>query len=118
MTPAAGTRGAGIPAAGTGAAAPLPAGFRIELDAATRQLSDGSLFGGSPARAMRLTAAGHTALQELRDGPVGSAAAGVLARRLTDAGLAHPVPPAGDLLTVSATSQRPKGARPNWLTGR
>ena len=29
-----------------------------------------------------------------------------------------PVPPAGDLLTVSATSQRPKGARPNWLTGR
>ena len=95
MTPAAGTRGAGTPAAGTGAAAPLPAGFRIELDAATRQLSDGSLFGGSPARAMRLTAAGHTALQELRDGPVGSAAAGVLARRLTDAGLAHPVPPAG-----------------------
>jgi mycofactocin system glycosyltransferase len=73
--------------------APLPAGFRIELDAATRQLGDGSLFGGSPARAMRLTAAGEAALRELQAGPVSSAASGVLARRLTDAGLAHPVPP-------------------------
>jgi hypothetical protein len=66
---------------------PLPAGFGIELDAATRQLSDGTLFGGSPARAMRMTAAGQAALTELRAGPVRSAAAGILGRRLTDAGL-------------------------------
>jgi mycofactocin glycosyltransferase len=44
---------------------------------------------------MRLTEAGSRALAELQDGPVRSAAAGTLARRLTDAGLAHPVPPNG-----------------------
>ncbi|MFZ0046031.1 MAG: mycofactocin biosynthesis glycosyltransferase MftF, partial [Streptosporangiaceae bacterium] len=76
-----------------GAGTPLPAGFGIEMDVSTRVLSDGSLFGGSPARVMRLTAAGSTALAELRAGPARSAAARQLARRLTDAGLAHPVPP-------------------------
>jgi mycofactocin glycosyltransferase len=73
---------------------PLPGGFGIELDAGTKQLSDGTLFGGSPARAIRLTPVGSRALAELLDGPVRSAAAGTLGRRLTDAGLAHPVPPA------------------------
>jgi mycofactocin glycosyltransferase len=73
----------------------LPTGFGIEMDADTKQLSDGSLFGGSPGRVMRLTAAGAAALAELRSGPVQSAAAGLLARRLTDGGLAHPVPPPG-----------------------
>ena len=77
-----------------GADPPLPAGFRIELDPDTRQLTEAILFGGSPARAMKLSAAGCRALGELRAGPVRSAAAGVLARRLTDAGLAHPRPPA------------------------
>ncbi|HTX85516.1 MAG TPA: mycofactocin biosynthesis glycosyltransferase MftF [Streptosporangiaceae bacterium] len=83
----------------------LPTGFGIEIDADTKQLSDGSLFGGSPGRVMRLTAAGAAALAELRSGPVQSAAAGLLARRLTDGGLAHPVPPgaadpAADTVTV------------------
>ncbi|MDT7804844.1 MAG: mycofactocin glycosyltransferase [Actinomycetota bacterium] len=72
---------------------PLPAGFRIALDQDTRELSDGLWFGGSPARVLRLTGAGRQAWQELGDGPVTSAATGTLARRLTDAGLAHPVPP-------------------------
>ena len=63
------------------------------MDPDTKQLSDGSLFGGSPARVLRLTSAGERALAELRAGPVRSAQAAVLARRLTDAGLAHPVPP-------------------------
>jgi GT2 family glycosyltransferase len=84
------------PVSGIGDAAapgPLPPGFRIELDPGTRQLTESVLFGGSPARAMRLSAAGRAALAELRAGPVGSAAAGLLARRLTDAGLAHPRPP-------------------------
>ena len=73
---------------------PLPAGFGVELDPDTKKLSDGSLFGGSPARVLRLTPAGHRALAELRTGSVRSARTGVLARRLTDAGLAHPIPPA------------------------
>jgi mycofactocin glycosyltransferase len=81
-------------AAAGGRPLPLPDGFRIELDPATRQLSDDVLFGGSPARALRLSAAGRAALAELRAGPVSSAAGGTLARRLTDAGLAHPRPPA------------------------
>jgi len=72
---------------------PLPAGFSVELDEATRQLADGSLFGGSPGRVLKLTAAGTGALAELRSGPARSLAARRLARRLTDAGLAHPVPP-------------------------
>ena len=71
---------------------PLPRGFRVELDPGTKQLSGGALFGGSPARAMRLTPAGQAALDELRAGPVSSGAAALLARRLTDAGMAHPVP--------------------------
>jgi mycofactocin system glycosyltransferase len=72
----------------------LPVDFGIELDAGTKQLDEVSLFGGSPARVLRLSAAGVTAWAELRSGPVHSGAAGLLARRLTDAGLAHPRPPA------------------------
>ena len=84
------------PAAGPAAtdpAIPLPRGFGVAMDAGTRELSDGSLFGGSPARVLRMTSTGNLALAQLREGPVRSAAAAVLARRLTDAGLAHPVPP-------------------------
>jgi mycofactocin glycosyltransferase len=73
---------------------PLPAGFHVELDASVRCLADGSWFGGSPARIVRLTPAGRAAWAELRTGPVATLAGGVLARRLTDAGIAHPKPPA------------------------
>ena len=72
---------------------PLPAGFRIELDPGTRQLAPDLWFGGSPARILRLTAAGQAAWHELRAGPVTTRAGGLLARKLTDAGLAHPRPP-------------------------
>ncbi|RJQ86618.1 mycofactocin biosynthesis glycosyltransferase MftF [Amycolatopsis panacis] len=72
---------------------PLPQGFRIQLDRETRQLTEMLWYGGAPARVLRLTEAGRRAWQELADGPVASPAAGVLARQLTDAGLAHPVPP-------------------------
>ncbi len=71
----------------------LPAGFGIALDPGSKQLDGSTFFGGSPARVLRLTGAGQRALAELRDGPVRSTAAGTLARRLTDAGLAHPRPP-------------------------
>src|SRR5690242_19414659 len=75
------------------AAAALPAGFGVALDPGTKLLDPVTLFGGAPARALRLSGAGRTALAELRAGPVRSAAAGRLARKLTDAGLAHPRPP-------------------------
>lgn len=73
---------------------PLPKGFRIELDPDTKQLSEQLWFGGSPARVLRLTAAGQAAWRELAAGPVTTTAGGVLARRLTDTGLAQPIPPA------------------------
>jgi mycofactocin glycosyltransferase len=81
---------------------PVPRGFGIELDPVAKQLDETTLFGGSPARIIRLSEAGRRALAELRAGPVESAAAGVLARRLTDAGLAHPRPPASANETGSA----------------
>lgn len=73
---------------------PLPDGFTVVLDDSARQLAPGLWFGGSPARIVRMTAAGQAAVRELRNGPVASRAAGLLARRLTDSGLAHPRPPA------------------------
>src|SRR5258705_537254 len=76
------------------AAMPLPAGFHVVLDPDTKQLDNSTLFGGSPARVVRLSTAGRKALAELQSGPVASAASGALARRLSDAGLLHPRPPA------------------------
>lgn len=73
---------------------PLPVGFGVITDPLTRQLAPDLLFGGSPLRIVRLTKAGQAALRELHAGPVATRSAGVLARRLTDAGLAHPQPPA------------------------
>ncbi len=82
------------PEAGPGRGpAPLPAGFSIVFDPQTQFVGADVLFGGSPPRLLRLNAAGQRALAELRRGPVVSAAAGKLARRLTDTGMAHPRPP-------------------------
>jgi len=81
----------GVPGGRAGAA--LPAGFGVVIDPGTKQLDTGTLFGGAPARVLRLSPAGRAALAELRSGPVRSAAAGRLARKLTDAGLGHPRPP-------------------------
>jgi mycofactocin glycosyltransferase len=69
-----------------------PLGPRVELDPAVKRLADDLLFGGSPARVLRLSSAGVRALAELRTGPVRTAAGALLARRLTDTGLAHPRP--------------------------
>ena len=71
---------------------PLPAGFSIVFDPQTQFVGADVLFGGSPPRLLRLNPAGQRALAELRRGPVRSAAAGKLARRLTDTGIAHPPP--------------------------
>jgi mycofactocin system glycosyltransferase len=88
---------------GLRADAPLPIGMTVDLESDTREIADGVLFGGSPARVLRLSAAGVAALAELRAGPVMSAAGAVLARRLTDAGLAQPrVAAAGEPDAVAA----------------
>ncbi|HWB66284.1 MAG TPA: mycofactocin biosynthesis glycosyltransferase MftF [Mycobacteriales bacterium] len=76
---------------GTGPA-PLPVGAVIELDRGTVELAGDRLAGGIPRRVIRLSDRGRTAWAELRGGRVGSTASGVLARRLVDAGMAHPLP--------------------------
>ncbi|HEX4655097.1 MAG TPA: glycosyltransferase [Mycobacteriales bacterium] len=74
----------------------LPAGFHVELDPSTRSSPDGDVvWGGTPWRLLRLTATGSQRLAWLRSGAVvDDIRGGVLARRLVDAGLAHPRPPA------------------------
>ncbi|MGI8451923.1 MAG: hypothetical protein ACR2MP_33025, partial [Streptosporangiaceae bacterium] len=76
-----------------GGPAPLPPGFHVVFDPQTQFVGQDVLFGGSPPRLLRLNPAGQRALAELRGGPVCSAAAGKLARWLTDTGMAHPRPP-------------------------
>ncbi len=79
------------------AAEPVPAGWRVRLAAGAQVLRDGQLLlGGSPLRALTLSPRGAALLVGWLTGqPVGDDAAGrALARRLLDAGLAQPDPPA------------------------
>src|SRR5580698_11150711 len=62
----------------------LPAGFRVEFDPTVRRPGPDRLVGGVPTRMLRLSGRGVEALAELDAGPIRSAAAGVLARRLAD----------------------------------
>ena len=73
--------------------APLPAGFRLEFDSRTAEVAPGVLVGGKPLRVLRVNDRGRTVLAGLRSEPVNTAAGAALARRLVDAGLAHPIPP-------------------------
>src|SRR5215471_13783117 len=71
----------------------VPAGLRLRADPATRVVAGGSvLVGGSPVRVLRLTPAGTRQVSGWFSGtPVpSSGAARRLARRLLDAGIAHP----------------------------
>ncbi|MFI7006583.1 mycofactocin biosynthesis glycosyltransferase MftF [Streptomyces sp. NPDC050145] len=75
---------------------PLPAAFRLRPDPGLRLLRGGRvLLGGSPYRLMRLTARAVPVVSAWLDGkPVGGGrAAGLLARRLVQAGMMHPGPP-------------------------
>jgi mycofactocin glycosyltransferase len=87
---------AAAPRAGDGArVAPLPPGLPLALDPGVRRHRDGRvLVGGSPLRAMRLTSAGTAAVAALLAGEDPGEAGRTLGRRLVDAGLAHPRPPA------------------------
>jgi mycofactocin glycosyltransferase len=78
---------------GAPARPPLPPGVALALDAGTRRIDGGAvLVGGTPLRLMRLSTAGAQLVDRLESGepvPQG-AAARRLARRLLDAGMAHP----------------------------
>lgn len=91
---------------------PVPTRFRVVRDPSVKVLNDGLWFGGSPARVVRLTPAGQSAWRELRQGRIISRSGGVLARALTDAGLAHPIPPitpgSPDLTVVIPVRDRPR----------
>jgi len=79
---------------GAPADAALPAGFRLELDPSTTEPTPGTFCGGAPFRVLRVTDGGRAAWAEVSAGPITTRAGGRLGRRFTDAGLAHPVPPA------------------------
>ena len=105
MPKGSGTRGpyALVTPAGPGPGDELvPAGFRLRPDPGTRTLADGMIVtGGYPARVLRLSPAGARHVAGWWSGtPVpGRPKARALARRLLDAGIAHPAldgsPPAG-----------------------
>lgn len=77
--------------AATAAETPYPQGVRLELDADTFVVAGATVVGGSPARILKLSDAGARALATLRTEEVQGQAAAQLARKLTDAGIAHPV---------------------------
>ena len=94
----------------------LPDGMRIVLDRHAMVTDDGTaLFGGAPPRMLRLTPA---AAARIEDGAleVRDALSAKLARRLLDAGIAHPVaepasaiPPASDVTVVVPVKDRVDG---------
>ncbi|TQS42623.1 mycofactocin biosynthesis glycosyltransferase MftF [Cryptosporangium phraense] len=91
-----------------------PGGIRLRLDSGLRISGDGrTLLGGSPGRLLRVAEAGVPLIRAWADGtPVGPAAPHrKLARRLLDAGMAHPVwdPAEGvtDVTVVVPTYARP-----------
>ena len=75
--------------------APIPAGFGI-VPAAGTMVRTGSreVVGGDPPGVLHLTSAEAEALEELWDGEVETVEQGLVARRLIEAGCAHPRPPA------------------------
>jgi mycofactocin glycosyltransferase len=93
----------------------VPAGARLLPDAGTRLVAGGTvLVGGSPVRVLRLTPAGARQVAAWFAGaPVSPAAGGrSLARRLLDAGIAHPRfspgegPGAGDVTVIIPVRDR------------
>jgi mycofactocin system glycosyltransferase len=85
-----------------------PAGMRLTPDSGTRLVAGGSvLAGGSPVRVLRLTPAGARQVASWFAGvplPSGTGAR-ALARRLLDAGIAHP-----DLAALTRTGEVPGAA--------
>ena len=96
----------------------MPVGFLVRADPGTRLVANGSvLVGGSPVRVLRLTPAGARQVAGwLTGAPVtDNVAARKLARRLLDAGIAHPVfAPTGaaDPASVTPASASARAATP------
>ncbi len=97
----------------------MPAGLALALDSGVRRIDGGTvLVGGAPLRLLRLTAAGARLVDRFEAGepvPRGGAARR-LARRLLDAGIAHPrldaVSPTygpADVAVVIPVRDRPDG---------
>lgn len=81
----------------------LPLGFTVELDRHTRVIDGGrALLGGFPTRLLRLTPKARRLLAG-RTLPVRDPASALLADRLLDTGMAHPVV---DLLPLPADARR------------
>ncbi|MFB9323560.1 mycofactocin biosynthesis glycosyltransferase MftF, partial [Cryptosporangium minutisporangium] len=95
-----------------------PAGIRLSLDTALRISPDGrTLLGGSPGRLLRVAEAGAALIRSWEAGaPLGAGTAErKLARRLLDAGMAHPVWDPGDRVD-DVTIVVPTYARTTELT--
>lgn len=71
---------------------PFPVGVRVDLAPEVRRPAPTVLFGGMPARMMRLSTRGAALVSTLGTAPVADEASARLARRLTDAGIAIPRP--------------------------
>jgi mycofactocin system glycosyltransferase len=96
----------------------LPAGFTLVLDRSVRSYRRGAvLVGGSPLRALRMTSAGTSAIAGLQHTAETSEAARSLGRRLVDAGLAHPRPPAASASELDITVVVPARDRLAALEG-
>lgn len=94
-----------------GGGADLPAGFAVVLDRSVRRVGERALLGGRPARLLRLSPRAVGMLEGDRLVVTGSASA-ALARRLLDAGVAHPAPAprppaAGEVSVVVPVRDRP-----------
>lgn len=94
----------------------LPLGFVVELDRHTRVVDGGrALLGGHPTRLLKLTPKARRLLNG-RLLPVQDAAGALLADRLLDTGMAHPV--AGALPApadpAARSSSRSATAPVNW----
>lgn len=96
----------------------LPEQWCLRLDPGTRRVDDGRvLIGGSPLRLLRLNAAATRLVDRFSDGhPIGSGAgAQVLARRLLDAGIAHPRPSPTTRTSLDVTVVVPVFGTPDEL---
>jgi len=74
------------------AGARLPDGFTVQFDPRTRVLGERALLGGAPLRLLRLSPLAVARLDGGRQLTVSDATSAALARRLLDAGVAHPRP--------------------------
>jgi mycofactocin system glycosyltransferase len=95
---------------------PFPAGWALAFDPSTRRTDGGRvLIGGTPLRILRLSAAGAALVEALAAGEAvpGSIGARRLARRLTDAAIAHPVPPVDRGASARSERVRSFGSAPN-----